>query len=200
MNAPTKFRDTCRFKPKSGGGTISKIPPKLITIDIFLSNVWNRSIAGISSAAEPNGLVDLKNDVCRLGNAVYECQLIKAELIQVCWLEVVGCVENARPGTKYQVGFRVALKPNATGWDECTAIMVAKLGKSGKMIPIGIDLSQYYGKGLVDIPAKPLVVEVPQQASPSGRKISFGLYEIKQGNWKRGLEVHYAFVREIGSV
>ncbi|KAK6931943.1 Phloem protein 2-like [Dillenia turbinata] len=142
-----------------------------------------------------------------MGNNHHYWKLFKSEngsevakLIQVCWLEVAGCVENARPGTKYQVGFRVAVKPNATGWDECTAIIVAKLGEGGKMIPIGIDLSQYYDKGLVDIPAEPLVVDVPQQASPSERKISFGLYEIKQGNWKRGLEVHYAFVREIGTV
>ncbi|KAK6917031.1 Phloem protein 2-like [Dillenia turbinata] len=123
-----------------------------------------------------------------------------AELIRVCWLEVVGAIENVCPGRKYQVGFRVALKPNARGWQDCTALVVAKVGESGKMIPTGLDLSQYYGKGFVDIPAEPLVVEVPEHASPSETKISFGLYEIRQGNWKSGLQIHYAFVREIGSI
>ncbi|OWM72749.1 hypothetical protein CDL15_Pgr024801 [Punica granatum] len=118
------------------------------------------------------------------------------ELKQVCWLEVTGAV-GVRTGKKYEIGFRVSLKPDAFGWGETPLYLMAKLGKQGKYKKKSIYLQDEQREKEFDVPKDRFVIEVSSTLEDS--TIYFGLYEVWSGKWKGGLQIHYAFVKEVTS-
>lgn len=116
-----------------------------------------------------------------------------AELIQVSWLEVTGSVDNLERGASYKLTFNVGMAPDAFGWKDIQAFLMAKVGKKGKYKWTRVKLQQDQ-KEKFDIPddSQQLTIEVPVGATDT--TLHFGLYEVWSGKWKGGLKIYNAKV------
>ncbi|XP_073134803.1 protein PHLOEM PROTEIN 2-LIKE A9 [Henckelia pumila] len=117
-----------------------------------------------------------------------------AELYQVCWLEVTGCVDETNPKKDYEVGFEVSLAPDAFGWGASPLYLMIKRGKEGKFawtkFQVNPDENQkfkIFGK----------LLRTNQSSSGDDKKLYFGLYEVWSEKWKGGLRIHNAYVQEL---
>ncbi|XP_038877535.1 protein PHLOEM PROTEIN 2-LIKE A9-like [Benincasa hispida] len=118
-----------------------------------------------------------------------------AEAIKVTWLEVKAIYKGAKAGSKYRIGFKVGLKPDAFGWDNSPVFLMAKVGESGS----------YAWKRLYfntrDLKTKavnfPSNFEINIPSSAEDTTLYFGLYEIWGGRWKGGLRIYHAFVNKV---
>uniref|UniRef100_A0A5B7C889 Putative SNARE family protein n=1 Tax=Davidia involucrata TaxID=16924 RepID=A0A5B7C889_DAVIN len=123
-----------------------------------------------------------------------------AKLLDVCWIEICGSIDikKLNPGKKYQIGFKVSLTNGARGWSPDSVVrIIAKIGKKGKFNWRTLNLEGYERKKIFDIPDN-LLIYIPRNASFSEEKLHFGLYEIWGGNWKSGLKIYHAFIKEAG--
>lgn len=109
-------------------------------------------------------------------------------------MEVTGAVV-VQSGKKYEIGFRVTLKPDAFGWGGTPLYLMAKLGKQGKYKKKSIYLQDEPRDKDFNIPKDRFVIEVPPALTDA--TLHFGLYEVWSGRWKGGIQIHYAFVKEV---
>ncbi|KAI8001893.1 Protein PHLOEM PROTEIN 2-LIKE A9 [Camellia lanceoleosa] len=121
-----------------------------------------------------------------------------AELLQVCWLEVTGSCPIDK-GKKYNVSFEVSLTPDAFGWNNTTLYIMAKIGEKGRYTWKKVNLTnQNTNKDQrFSIPHEQNNLIVDTVADASDDKLYFGLYEIWKGNWKGGLKIYHAVVKEV---
>ncbi|KAM1138300.1 hypothetical protein FF1_036134 [Malus domestica] len=121
-----------------------------------------------------------------------------AELIQVSWLEITGSY-SLSTAKKYEISFDVELAPDAFGWRDIQAFLMAKVGKKGKYTWTKVKVAAQDTKvGKFKIPddnGPPMRIEVPSNAPDS--TVYFGLYEVWSGKWKGGLKIHQASVKEV---
>ncbi|KZV42512.1 hypothetical protein F511_38537 [Dorcoceras hygrometricum] len=120
-----------------------------------------------------------------------------AELYQVSWLEVTGCVDETNPNRDYEAGFEVSLAPNAFGWGASPLYLMVKRGKEGKFawtkFQVNPDQTRRFkisGKLAHSQNSAP-------QSSADDKKLYFGLYEVWSEKWKGGLRIHHAYVTEV---
>lgn len=121
-----------------------------------------------------------------------------AELIQVSWLEVTGSVDNLTRGKSYKLAFQVGMTPDAFGWKDIQAFLMAKVGKKGKYKWTRVKLQQDQNQRF-EIPddTQQLTIEVPPEATDT--TLHFGLYEVWSGKWKGGLKIYSAKVTPAGA-
>ncbi|CAN6545811.1 unnamed protein product [Malus baccata var. baccata] len=121
-----------------------------------------------------------------------------AELIQVSWLEVTGSC-SLSIAKKYEISFDVELAPDAFGWRDIQAFLMAKVGKKGKYVWTKVKVAAQDPKvGKFKIPddnGPQMTIEVPSNAPDN--TVYFGLYEVWSGKWKGGLKIHQASVKEV---
>lgn len=118
-----------------------------------------------------------------------------AELFQVSWLEVTGCVSKTDPQKEYEVGFNISLTPDAFGWSGSPVYILVKRGKGGKFK--GQKFTLESPKENADIKAKVAKLENGGTAdADENSKVYFGFYEVWRGKWKGGLKIHHAFIKE----
>lgn len=121
-----------------------------------------------------------------------------AELFQVSWLEVTGCVSKTVAEEEYEVGFNISLTPDAFGWSGSPVYILVKRGKSGKFK--GQKFTLESPKENYDIKAKVARLQNGGGGNDIGddnSKLYFGLYEVWRGKWKGGLKIHHAFIQQI---
>nr|XP_048325683.1 protein PHLOEM PROTEIN 2-LIKE A9-like [Ziziphus jujuba var. spinosa] len=121
-----------------------------------------------------------------------------AELIQVSWLEVTGKTKKGEPPAagKYEVGFKISLKPDAFGWSNCHVFLMAKVGKRGKYSWRKVSLlnkDEQQANG--DSGQKIIPLEI--KPNDEDRQIYFGLYEVWSGKWKGGLLIYEAYIKSL---
>ncbi|KAK6118300.1 hypothetical protein DH2020_047973 [Rehmannia glutinosa] len=123
-----------------------------------------------------------------------------AELNQVYWLEVTGCVDKTRGDKIYEVGFHVSLTPDAFGWGDVPLYLMVKRGKDGKFV-----WKKFFMDHHTDDQGRCYITGKSTQAQNMGAqdsdvsKLYFGLYEVWSGKWKGGLKIHHAVIRELPS-
>ncbi|XP_044495904.1 protein PHLOEM PROTEIN 2-LIKE A9-like [Mangifera indica] len=122
----------------------------------------------------------------------------KAELLQVCWLEVTGS-EKVTPGNRYKISFEVSLENNAFGWSGCPVSVMAKIGKKGRYSWKRVKpLDQFSAAtGHFLIPDDEFVMQVPPNGNVAQEELYFGLYEIWSGKWKGGLTIHKVIITQV---
>lgn len=98
-------------------------------------------------------------------------------------------------GSAYKLTFEVELAPDAFGWKDIQAFLMAKVGKKGKYKWTRVKLQQDQ-KQKFEIPdeSQQLTIEVPRGATDT--TLHFGLYEVWSGKWKGGLKIYNAKVRK----
>eukprot|EP00258_Populus_trichocarpa_P021874 XP_024437893.1 protein PHLOEM PROTEIN 2-LIKE A9-like [Populus trichocarpa] len=115
-----------------------------------------------------------------------------AELLQVCWLELTGTTKDSLPEGKYEIKFKLEVKPGAFGLSNSPIFMMAKVGKRGRYKWNKIKLQEKNSDN------RPVIVEPTFQIEVKGttddNKLYFGLYEVWTGKWKGGLLIHGATV------
>ncbi|XP_022978966.1 protein PHLOEM PROTEIN 2-LIKE A9-like isoform X2 [Cucurbita maxima] len=111
---------------------------------------------------------------------------------EVMWFEVKATYRGAKAGRKYKVGFNISLDHDAHGWEGSPVFMMATVGFSSdynwKKLYIKKDLQK------TDFP-NDYEIEIPVSARDT--TLQFGLYEIWNGKWKKGLRIHHAFVNQL---
>ncbi|KAK6154805.1 hypothetical protein DH2020_009053 [Rehmannia glutinosa] len=128
------------------------------------------------------------------------CRKSAAELNQVYWLEVTGCVDKTRGDKIYEVGFHVSLTPDAFGWGDVPLYLMVKRGKDGKFV-----WKKFFMDHHTDDQGRCYITGNSTQAQNMGAqdsdvsKLYFGLYEAWSGKWKGGLKIHHAVIRELPS-
>ncbi|XP_042407908.1 protein PHLOEM PROTEIN 2-LIKE A9-like [Zingiber officinale] len=119
-------------------------------------------------------------------------------LNQVSWLEVTGSfsIKDLTCG-KYNLKFKVALKPNAFGWQGSPVYFFVINPMSGKRIWKKRDLSTLKKDGKEAYVPDDLNFEFTADPKPQVSQINFGLYEIWKGGWKGGLEIQEVVIEKI---
>ncbi|RQP00951.1 hypothetical protein POPTR_015G120000v4 [Populus trichocarpa] len=120
-----------------------------------------------------------------------------AEMLEVCWLDVTGSM-TATKGKAYEISFILSMnEENSFGWEDPVYVM-ARIGEEGEYTRVKIDLSKL-GLKEEEFPAEKCRVEFRsgENAKSIEKKLYFGLYEVWTNNWKGGLRIHEAIVREL---
>ncbi|KAL9375709.1 hypothetical protein Peur_032588 [Populus x canadensis] len=120
-----------------------------------------------------------------------------AEMLEVCWLDVTGSM-TATKGKAYEISFILSMnKENSFGWEDPVYVM-ARIGEEGEYTRVKIDLSKL-GLKEEEFPAEKCRVEFrsDENAENNKKTLYFGLYEVWTNNWKGGLRIHEAIVREL---
>ena len=115
----------------------------------------------------------------------------------MCWLDVTGSMP-ATEGKAYEISFILSMnKENSFGWEDPVYVM-ARIGEEGEYKRVEIDLSKL-GLKEEEFPAEKCRVEFRsgENAKSIEKKLYFGLYEVWTNNWKGGLRIHEAIVREL---
>ncbi|CAA3010767.1 protein PHLOEM PROTEIN 2-LIKE A9-like [Olea europaea var. sylvestris] len=115
----------------------------------------------------------------------------KAELLQVCWLEVTGSVRCIDPKKSYRVSFNVSFMTDAFGWGVHPLYLMLKAGKDGKVEWKKIEIKEANESVNITGDSK------AQTDSTGDSRLYFGLYEVWSGKWKGGLEIHHVIVKEV---
>ncbi|KAM7519623.1 hypothetical protein LguiB_018585 [Lonicera macranthoides] len=127
-------------------------------------------------------------------NALVGDQDMPAELLNVCLLEV-SVSRKIDPKKSYEIGFRVSLSER---WDSGSPIFImARRGAAGHFVARKVS---FEGRSLheeFDIPDKFCVKFSPQNSSNSELYLHIGMYDYWNSNWKKGLNIHHAFAREL---
>ncbi|KAF3633585.1 hypothetical protein CQW23_03795 [Capsicum baccatum] len=114
-----------------------------------------------------------------------------AELIQVNWLEVTGCIDNVEKKTVYDIGFTVSLMTDAFGWSNSPIYIMAKWGDNTQWRKVNL-ASEINGKKMT-----PKNIKITKGKGNNVDKICFGLYEVWNKKWKGGLKIHSVNLTEI---
>ncbi|XP_049371369.1 protein PHLOEM PROTEIN 2-LIKE A9-like [Solanum verrucosum] len=116
-----------------------------------------------------------------------------AELIQVNWLEVTGCIDNINIAkkTSYDVGFTVSLMTDAFGWSDSPVYLMAKWGDNTQWRKVNLT-SEINGKKMIS-----KTIMITKGKGNNVDKIYFGLYEVWNKKWKGGLKIHSVNLTEI---
>ncbi|KAM7472887.1 hypothetical protein LguiA_011070 [Lonicera macranthoides] len=115
-----------------------------------------------------------------------------AKLLNVCLLEVEAARE-IDPKKSYQIGFRVSLMRR---WaHDCPIFIMAKRGERGNYISRRVILEGRPLHEEFDIPENFVVKFLPGDSSEP--KLHICLFDHWTSNWKGGLLIHHAFVREV---
>nr|XP_034909689.1 uncharacterized protein LOC118045217 isoform X3 [Populus alba] len=125
---------------------------------------------------------------------------VTAEMLEVCWLDVTGSM-TATKGKAYEISFILSMnEENSFGWEDPVYVM-ARIGEEGEYTRVQIDLSKL-GREKEEFPAEKCRVEFrsDENAENNKKKLYFGLYEVWTNNWKGGLRIHEAIVRELTAV
>ncbi|KAG6746310.1 hypothetical protein POTOM_050850 [Populus tomentosa] len=125
---------------------------------------------------------------------------VTAEMLEVCWLDVTGSM-TATKGKAYEISFILSMnEENSFGWEDPVYVM-ARIGEEGEYTRVQIDLSKL-GREKEEFPAEKCRVEFrsDENAENIKKKLYFGLYEVWTNNWKGGLRIHEAIVRELTAV
>ncbi|KAI5332269.1 hypothetical protein L3X38_022398 [Prunus dulcis] len=120
------------------------------------------------------------------------------ELLQVSWLEVTATVD-LESGKDYAISFKVELAPDAFGWRDIQAFLMAKVGKKGKYKWTKVKLAQDSNVGRFTIPdtnGLPFTIK-SAGTTDSDNTLHFGLYEVWSGKWKGGLKIYEANVEDV---
>lgn len=122
------------------------------------------------------------------------------ELLQVSWLEVTATV-GLNPGREYEISFQVELAPDAFGWRDIQAFLMAKVGKKGKYTWTKVKLAQDSNVGRFTIPdtngnGRPFRIK-SLDMKDADNTLHFGLYEVWSGKWKGGLKIYEANVEDV---
>jgi len=118
-------------------------------------------------------------------------------MLEVCWLDVTGST-TATKGKAYEISFILSMnEDNSFGWEDPVYVM-ARIGEEGIYTRAQIDLSKL-GREKKEFPAEKCRVEFKRDnsAEKNQNKLYFGLYEVWTNNWKGGLRIHEAIVREL---
>ncbi|CAA7045229.1 unnamed protein product [Microthlaspi erraticum] len=115
-----------------------------------------------------------------------------ALLKMVCWLGVNGTFNTREltPGTKYEVVYVVKLENTASGWEIPVNLKLTVARSGGRPQEHSVRLKEHIGRLWVDIPAGEFIMS-PEISG----EISFSMYEIASGSWKRGLCVKGVEIR-----
>ncbi|XP_061953906.1 uncharacterized protein LOC133676272 isoform X2 [Populus nigra] len=122
---------------------------------------------------------------------------VTAEMLEGCWLDVTGS-KTATKGKAYEISFILSMnKENSFGWDDPVYVM-ARIGEEGEYTRVKIDLSKL-GPEKKELPEEKCRVEFrsDENAENNEKTLYFGLYEVWTNNWKCGLRIHEAIVREL---
>ncbi|KAM3361610.1 protein PHLOEM PROTEIN 2-LIKE A9 [Capsicum galapagoense] len=116
-----------------------------------------------------------------------------AELIQVNWLEVTGCIDNINIAKKtaYDIGFTMSLMNDAFGWNDSPVYLMAKWGDNTQWRKVNMT-SEINGKKLI-----PKTITITKGKGTNVDEIYFGLYEVWNKKWKGGLKIHSVNLTEI---
>ncbi|BFG28392.1 hypothetical protein CerSpe_146660 [Prunus speciosa] len=121
------------------------------------------------------------------------------ELLQVSWLEVTATVD-LDPGKEYEISFEVELAPDAFGWRDIQAFLMAKVGKKGKYRWTKVKLAQDSNAGRFTIPdtnGNGQTFRMRSADANADNTLHFGLYEVWSGKWKGGLKIYKANVKDV---
>ncbi|XP_011011256.1 PREDICTED: uncharacterized protein LOC105115883 isoform X1 [Populus euphratica] len=122
---------------------------------------------------------------------------VTADMLEVCWLDVTGSM-TATKGKAYEISFILSMnEKNSFGWEDPVYVM-ARIGEEGEYSRVQIDLSKL-GHEKEEFPAEKCRVEFrsDENTENNKKKLYFGLYEVWTNNWKGGLRIHEAIVREL---
>lgn len=122
---------------------------------------------------------------------------VTAEMLEGCWLDVTGS-KTATKGKAYEISFILSMnKENSFGWEDPVYVM-ARIGEEGEYTRVKIDLSKL-GLEKKELPEEKCRVEFgsDENAENNEKTLYFGLYEVWTNNWKGGLRIHEAIVREL---
>ncbi|CAB4276724.1 unnamed protein product [Prunus armeniaca] len=151
-----------------------------------------------ATTSNPEGLPLYGAMMSAIGN--YQRSGDPVELLQVSWLEVTATV-NLNPKKEYEISFEVELAPDAFGWRDIQAFLMAKVGKKGKYRWTKVKLAQDSNVGRFTIPdtngnGQTFSIRSDDDAN-ADNTLHFGLYEVWSGKWKGGLKIYGANVKEV---
>ncbi|XP_015158531.1 protein PHLOEM PROTEIN 2-LIKE A9-like [Solanum tuberosum] len=109
-----------------------------------------------------------------------------AELMQVNWLEVTGCIDNINIAkkTSYEIGFTMSLMTDAFGWSGSPLYLMAKWGDNTQWRKVNLT-TEINGKKIIS-----KAITITKGKGNNSDKIYFGLYEVWNKKWKGGLKIH----------
>ncbi|XP_059287891.1 protein PHLOEM PROTEIN 2-LIKE A9-like [Lycium ferocissimum] len=106
-----------------------------------------------------------------------------AELIQVNWLEVTGCIDNIVQKKTYDIGFTVSLMTDAFGWNDSPVYIMAKWGDNTQWRKVNLTTEK-------DQKMIRKTITITKGKGNADDKLCFGLYEVWNKKWKGGLKIH----------
>ena len=111
-----------------------------------------------------------------------------AELIQVNWLEVTGCIDNINitKKTSYNIEFTVSLMADAFGWSDSPVYLMAKWGDNTQWRKVNL-ATKTNDKKMI---SETITIIKGKGKGSNTDKICFGLYEVWNKKWKGGLKIH----------
>ncbi|XP_055803515.1 protein PHLOEM PROTEIN 2-LIKE A9-like [Solanum dulcamara] len=117
-----------------------------------------------------------------------------AELIQVNWLEVTGCIDNVNieKKTSYDIEFTMSLMTDAFGWSNSPVYLMAKWGDNTQWRKVNLTSDQINVTKMIS-----KNITIAKGKGNNVDKIYFGLYEVWNKKWKGGLKIHYVNLIEI---
>nr|XP_004233897.1 protein PHLOEM PROTEIN 2-LIKE A9 isoform X3 [Solanum lycopersicum] len=97
-----------------------------------------------------------------------------AELIQVNWLEVTGCIDNINitKKTSYNIEFTVSLMADAFGWSDSPVYLMAKWGDNTQWRKVNLATKTNDKKMISE------TITIIKGKGSNTDKICFGLYEV----------------------
>ncbi|GLU14032.1 hypothetical protein SLE2022_306250 [Rubroshorea leprosula] len=117
-------------------------------------------------------------------------------MISIMWFQLSGSLPVI-PGKKYSITFKLGFNGGSYGWHAHPIFLMAKIGQRGQYSWKRLKELEGMPKGPIDVPddSNPFEIEVPTSASDP--MLYFGIYEVWSYEWKKGLLVHSAFVKEV---
>ncbi|KAL3575624.1 hypothetical protein D5086_023725 [Populus alba] len=108
-----------------------------------------------------------------------------------------GTTKDSLPEGKYEIKFKLEVKPGAFGLSNSPIFMMAKVGKRGRYKWNKIKLQEKNSDNRTAIVEPTFQIDVKGTADDN--KLYFGLYEVWTGKWKGGLLIHGATVDPVTS-
>ncbi|XP_060195215.1 protein PHLOEM PROTEIN 2-LIKE A9-like [Lycium barbarum] len=106
-----------------------------------------------------------------------------AELIQINWLEVTGCIDNIVEKKSHDIGFTMSLMTDAFGWNDSPVYIMAKWGDNAQWRKV--NLTSEKDKKMIQ-----KTITITKGKGNPDDKLCFGLYEVWNKTWKGGLKIH----------
>ena len=124
------------------------------------------------------------------------CRDMPAKLLEVCLLEL-SASRKIDPKKSYEIGFRVSLSRE---WSSDFPIFIMARRGDGHFVARKVSFEGWSLHEEFDIPDKFSVKFLPQDSSADFESyLHIGMYDYWNPDWKRGLNIHHAFAREVNS-